>query len=184
MPSHITGVAIVFSTVCSGADQRKHQSFASLACVSGIHRGPVNSANKWPVTQKMFPFGDVIMFVDDPLEISSPRMMTAPWIYRQISALKHDNSTTWHKYLLTSGCHEPTTQKIHMKLYPRDPTHISQNEKQQLKTLRNIFIKFPFFISYTFYQTLFSQKLQADKNSKSLSEVPCTNRDYLNLHWD
>ena len=29
--------------------------------VRGIHRGPVNSAHKWPVTWKMFPFYDVIM---------------------------------------------------------------------------------------------------------------------------
>ena len=29
--------------------------------MSGIHRGPVNSPHKWPVTRKMFPFDDVIM---------------------------------------------------------------------------------------------------------------------------
>ena len=33
----------------------------SLAFVWGIHRGPVNSPHKWPVTRKMFPFDDVIM---------------------------------------------------------------------------------------------------------------------------
>ena len=27
----------------------------------GIHRGPVDSPHKWPVTRKMFPFDDVIM---------------------------------------------------------------------------------------------------------------------------
>ena len=42
-----------------GADQRKHQSSASLAFVWGIHRWPVNSPHKGPV--KMFPFDDVIM---------------------------------------------------------------------------------------------------------------------------
>ena len=41
------------------ADQRKHQSSASLAFVWGIHRWPVNSLHKWPVRQKMFPFDDV-----------------------------------------------------------------------------------------------------------------------------
>ena len=45
----------------SGTDQRKHQSSASLAFVRGIHRRPVNSPHKWPVTRKMFPFDDVIM---------------------------------------------------------------------------------------------------------------------------
>ena len=40
-----------------GADQRKHQSSTSLAFV----RSPVNSPHKVPVTQKMFPFHNVIM---------------------------------------------------------------------------------------------------------------------------
>ena len=61
MASQISNLAIVYSTVYSGADQRKHQSYASLAFVWGIHRGPVNSPHKWPVTRKTFPFDDVIM---------------------------------------------------------------------------------------------------------------------------
>ena len=59
--SQITSLTIVYSTVYSGADQSKNQSPASLAFVWGIHRGPVNSPHKWPVTRKMFPFDDVIM---------------------------------------------------------------------------------------------------------------------------
>ena len=61
MASQITSLAIVYSIVYSDADQRKHQSSASLAFVRRIHRGPVNSPHKWPVTRKMFPFDDVIM---------------------------------------------------------------------------------------------------------------------------
>ena len=61
MTSQITSLTIVYSTVYSGADQRKHQSSASLAFVRGIHQWPVNSPHKWPVTRKMFPFDDVIM---------------------------------------------------------------------------------------------------------------------------
>ena len=61
MVSHITSDSIVYSTVCSSADQRKHQSSASLAFVREIHRWPVNSPHKGPVTRKMFPFDDVIM---------------------------------------------------------------------------------------------------------------------------
>ena len=45
----------------SSADQRKHQSSASLAFVRGIQRWPVNSPQKGPVTRKMLPFDDVIM---------------------------------------------------------------------------------------------------------------------------
>ena len=59
--SQITGVSMVCSTVCSGANQRKHQSSASLVFVREIHRWPVNSPHKGPVTRKMFPFDDVIM---------------------------------------------------------------------------------------------------------------------------
>ena len=59
--SQITSPTIVYSTFYSGADQRKHQSSASLAFVRGFHRWPVNSPHKWPVTRKMFPFDDVIM---------------------------------------------------------------------------------------------------------------------------
>ena len=38
MASQITSLTIVYSTICSGADQRKHQSPALLAFVRGIHR--------------------------------------------------------------------------------------------------------------------------------------------------
>ena len=52
----------VYATICSDADQRKHQSSTSLAFLRGIHQGP-NSLHKWPVTWKMFPFDDVVMSV-------------------------------------------------------------------------------------------------------------------------
>ena len=61
MASQVTIRTIVYSTVYSDADQSKHQSSTSLAFVWGIHRGPVNSPHKWPVTRKMLPFDDVIM---------------------------------------------------------------------------------------------------------------------------
>ena len=47
-------VLSVYPTVCSGANQRKHQSFASLAFVRIIHRWPVNFPHKGPVTRKCF----------------------------------------------------------------------------------------------------------------------------------
>ena len=58
--SQITSLTIVYLIVHSSADQRKHQSSASLAFVRGIHRRPGNSPHKWPVTRKMSPFEDVI----------------------------------------------------------------------------------------------------------------------------
>ena len=62
MASQITSLTIVYSTVYSSTDQRKHQSSASLAFVRGIHRWPVNSPHKWPITRMVLPFDDVIMF--------------------------------------------------------------------------------------------------------------------------
>ena len=57
LASQITSRTIVYSSVYSGVNQRKHQSSASLAFVPW----PVNSPHKWPVTRKMFPFDSVIM---------------------------------------------------------------------------------------------------------------------------
>ena len=85
--SQITSLTIVYSTVYSDADQRKHQSSASLAFVRGIHRGhqssaslafvwgthrgPVNSSHKWPVTRQCFhlmtsSWVNVVSGTDDP----------------------------------------------------------------------------------------------------------------------
>ena len=51
------------SIVCSAVQPqiKKHQSYASLAFVRGIHQCSVDSPDKGPVTQKMFPFDGVIM---------------------------------------------------------------------------------------------------------------------------
>ena len=51
--SQTTSLTIVYSIVCSDADQRKHQSSASLAFVRGIHRG------EFPA--QMASYHDVIM---------------------------------------------------------------------------------------------------------------------------
>ena len=54
-------VSIIYSTVCTVADQRKHKSSASLAFMRIIHGWPVNSPHRGPVTRKMLPFVDVII---------------------------------------------------------------------------------------------------------------------------
>ena len=53
MASQITSLMIVCSNVYSGADQRKHQSSASLAFVQEF--------TGEAATRKIFPFDDVIM---------------------------------------------------------------------------------------------------------------------------
>ena len=54
MSSQTTSLKIVYSTIYSGADQRKHQSFVSLTFLWGIHQWLVNSAHKGLVMQKCF----------------------------------------------------------------------------------------------------------------------------------
>ena len=83
--SQITSLTIAFSTVYLDTDQRKHQSSASLAFVRGIHRRPVNSPHKWPVTRKMLPFDDVIM-------------MTASLIHQWRNSLSMSFSSHWIRH--------------------------------------------------------------------------------------
>ena len=52
MTSQNNSVSTVYQTVCSGANQGKHQSYASLAFVRGIHRRPVNFSQKGPVKKR------------------------------------------------------------------------------------------------------------------------------------
>ena len=99
--SSTTSLTLVYSTVYSGAAQRKHQSSASLAFVRGIHRLPVNSPHNCPVTQKCF------------------HLMTS-------SCLWHTNSAIFRE-LLTGFCRRfPGRQfvinTICWKRYDADPT--------------------------------------------------------------
>ena len=61
--SQIIDVSIVCSTVCSGADQRKHQSSVSLAFVRGIHRWPGDPPHERSITQEMFLCDDALMLL-------------------------------------------------------------------------------------------------------------------------
>ena len=81
MASQITTLTIVYSTIYSGVDQRKHQSSASRAFVRGIYRWLVNSPHKGPVTRKMFPFDDVIMVLTshDSYQERHIRMFVSKW---------------------------------------------------------------------------------------------------------
>ena len=86
LASLITSLTSVYSTVHPGTDQRKHQSSTSLTFARGIHRRPVNSRHKWPVTRKMFPFDDVIMETNSPaiwLAHQKPQHAPTVWVPSQ-----------------------------------------------------------------------------------------------------
>ena len=82
MAAQITSLTVVYPIVYSDANQRKHQSSASLAFVRGIHRWPVNSPHKLPVTLKVFPFDDVIMHL-------VCKTFTHHWFFSLIFISKH-----------------------------------------------------------------------------------------------
>ena len=84
-----------------GADQKKHQSSASLVFVRGIHRWPMNSPHKRPVTRKMFPF----------------YLMTSSWMRKACSC--HDVVIWVHftkRRAMSSGggpCHQALGHGVH-----------------------------------------------------------------------
>ena len=50
----------------------------------GIHRGPVNSPHKWPVTLKMFPFHDVILRKwESVIKTRKFHGLSSLWIWRE-----------------------------------------------------------------------------------------------------
>ena len=120
MASQITSLTIVYSTVYSDADQRKHQRSASLTFVQWIRWWPVNSLHKGPVTQKMFPFDDVIMLypasADITLDIHQLTyvflMVADALVLNRCQAISnchvqlwlecHMNQSTHHAYFITT----------------------------------------------------------------------------------
>ena len=61
MASQITSLAIVYSDVYLGADQRKHESSALLTRCAGSSPVTDEFPSQSQVTRKMFPFDDFIM---------------------------------------------------------------------------------------------------------------------------
>ena len=94
MMSQITCIWIFCSTNCSAADQTIHQSSASLVFVRGIHRWPVDSPHKRPVTRKMFPFDDAIMY------FCGPYIKLRPDHARKLRALKQPRHYVDHVGIL------------------------------------------------------------------------------------
>ena len=71
------------------------------AFVRGIHRWPVNSTHKWPVTRKIFPFDDVMMRY----------LITVGWLAVSIGPIWHAphfplhwNMVKWYKTIHFPNC--------------------------------------------------------------------------------
>ena len=129
MTSQITSITIVYSIVYSDADQRKHKSSASLVFVRGIHRSPVNSPQKGPVTRKMFPFDDVIMDIARPgPTICCPVAMscTIDWHWScAIDALSQSyGGFPW----LTTSVNTPVWPTVSDSLEPENVFNLGRNQ--------------------------------------------------------
>ena len=125
MAYQITSLSIVYSTVYSGADQRKRQSSASLTFVWGIQRWPVNSPHKWPVTRKKFPFDDVIIILYPSLltlenDSSYGLRIMGHWWHGVTAALKpHDVCIVGTSTMLI----QKTLLQIDMWYHPKNTFH-------------------------------------------------------------
>ena len=78
MASPNPGLSIVESTICTGADQRKHQSSASLPFARGnpsVTGGFPSQRPSRPVTWKMLPFDDVIVLCKEIASCSHTRVV-------------------------------------------------------------------------------------------------------------
>ena len=84
MASKITIPTIAYSAVYQA--QIKENIKASLAFVRAIHRWPMNSPHKWPVTRKMFPFDHIIRCTQHP--INTPQTLRC--YYVKIKLFKAD----------------------------------------------------------------------------------------------
>ena len=108
MTSQITSLTVVYSTVYSRPRSKKHQSSASLAFVWGIHRGPVNSPHKWPVTRKMLPFDDVIMTPEGIQNATLAHMRRLLWFalaLGQVWTFQNIRYIRWHQDIPDSKVH-------------------------------------------------------------------------------
>ena len=105
--SQITSLTLVYLTVYSDTDQRKHQSSASLAFVRGTHRGPVNSPHKWPVMRKMLPFDDVIMLNLCHHMVSLGRNVSMKSLTISLALFTHKTITP-NAQFHNEGCHTQT----------------------------------------------------------------------------
>ena len=83
MAAPITSLTIVCSIVYSGADQRKHHRSAPLAFVRGIHRWPVSSPHKEPVTRRCFN----LMTSSRKRLIVDEWALNRPWQYETVAIL-------------------------------------------------------------------------------------------------
>ena len=127
MASQITSLAIVYSSVSSGAVTKKNQSSASLAFVWGIHRWPVNSPLRLPVTRKIFPFDDAIMRSDALTHnYMQPNLNERPFVMINVIQISQGNSKIklLHYYNARNFMHMALPSLVHNVTWSFAQRHI------------------------------------------------------------
>ena len=77
--SQITSLTIVYSIVYSDADQRKHQSAASLAFVREIDRGPAQMASNAENVYIWWRHHELCCFISDGEDDYTSKESNAQW---------------------------------------------------------------------------------------------------------
>ena len=111
MASQITSLTIIYSTVYSGADQRKHESSASLVFLRRIQRRPVNSPHA--LLERLYPIFPMFRFEHaiKSNQILDPQfLLTKPEFACQASDVTNQARQSgltwglyWHLYLTQCG---------------------------------------------------------------------------------
>ena len=130
--SPITSLTILYSTVYSDADQREHQSSASLAFVRGIHRGRHHGIHKrlWATTSKHLTFNDKCINVkikgisQNWLNWLSITAYTYEYIVKKIVRISTQWKTWWRHQMETFPRYWPFVRGFHRS--PVNSTHNGQ----------------------------------------------------------
>ena len=165
MAPQVTSITIVHSTVYWGSDQRKHQSSASQAFVRRIHRWPVNSPHKGPVTRKMFPFDDVIIQMWCWKQLIIGIGQKADWLRELGLSMLH-----WH--LIAINCRNTcATQCLLLKC--KIVQLLANNESVQLDDVRQIIAQSIWSLRLVISYQLYS--MRCDPNRINWKTLPTSN---------
>ena len=106
--SQITSLTVVYSTVYSDADQRKHQSSASLAFVWGIHRDRWIPRTKGQLRGKYFHLMTSswskirFIIVRSLFELCLFFIIRSEWYFQIIDWATQNNDVTWASWCVKS----------------------------------------------------------------------------------
>ena len=95
--SQIISLTIVYSTVYSDADQRKHQKLRVTGLCAGNSPGTGEFPGQIASNAEMFPFDDVIMFVE--AKQAGPRINMKMLIYQYRKSQFGDKTVVWSSCL-------------------------------------------------------------------------------------